>query len=153
MGDLQSEVEAGRIQVERLREGVELQLPASVLFGRGSSVLSPSGQAVLRRVAQRIRGLEDRVEVHGHTDALPMRGGPAARYPSNWELAGARAAQVVRMLVAEGVAPSRVVAVSHGEHDPVSDHDTPEGHARNRRIEIRLLPAGPAGTEADTPAP
>jgi chemotaxis protein MotB len=62
------------------------------------------------------------------------------RYPTNWELAAARATGVVRWLEKQGVNPTRLTGVSFGEHHPVAPNDTPEGRAQNRRIEVRLLP-------------
>ena len=80
-----------------------------------------------------------RIEVQGHTDNVPIARGP---YPSNWELAAARATGVVRWLESQGVDPTRLTGVSYGEFHPVAPNDTVEGRARNRRIEVRLLPMG-----------
>jgi chemotaxis protein MotB len=91
------------------------------------------------------------VLVQGHTDDVAIRGALAQRFPTNWELAAARAARVVRALEAGGVDPARLAAVSLGEHHPVVPNDTPEGRAENRRIEIRLIP--PPGARPDVEAP
>jgi len=138
--DLQSEVTSGQIQIEQLRDGIRLNLPQDILFPSGSAKLQPEGETVLRKVADRLRKIEHRIEVQGHTDNVKVSGRLAQRYGSNWELAGARASQVVRLFESTGVAPSRLSAISHGEHAPVDDNRTPEGRARNRRIDIRLIP-------------
>jgi chemotaxis protein MotB len=83
-----------------------------------------------------------RVEVEGHTDNRPIRERLAIRYPTNWELAGARSASVVRLLQSEGIAGTRMRVVSLAEFAPVASNDSDEGRAQNRRIEIRLRPAG-----------
>jgi chemotaxis protein MotB len=88
--------------------------------------------------------------VQGHTDDVPTRGGA---YPSNWELAGARAASVVRILVEQGVPPTRLAAVSLGDTQPIASNDTPEGRAANRRIEIQLVPQPAVAQEAPAPEP
>jgi chemotaxis protein MotB len=148
--DLESEVSAGRIQIEQLKEGVRLNLPQEVLFPLGSSKLAPEGEAVLHKVAGSINTNEYRVEVQGHTDNLGIHGALAQRYPTNWELAGARAARVVRLLEEGGVNPNRLTAVSMGAHQPVASNDSEEGRALNRRIEIRLLRIkGPQGEAPD----
>jgi chemotaxis protein MotB len=139
--DLESDLTAGRIQIEQLRDGIRLNLPQDVLFASGSAKLQASGQVVIRKVAQRLKKVEHRVEVQGHSDNVPVSGRLATRYGTNWELAGARAAQVVRLFESEGVDPSRMIAISYGEHAPVDDNSTPEGRAGNRRIDIRLIPA------------
>jgi chemotaxis protein MotB len=141
VSDLQSDVAAGRIEIERLREGLRLNLAQEVLFAPGSAQLSARGRGVIGKLAKRLARNPQLIEVHGHTDDRGILGALAQRYPSNWELAGARAASVVRLLAEQGVAPQRMRAVSFGEFRPVVPNDTPEGRARNRRIEIRLLPA------------
>jgi len=138
--DLQSDLTAGRIQIEQLRDGIRLNLPQDVLFASGSAKLQNSGRVVIRKVAERLKTVTHRVEVQGHSDNVPVSGRLASRYGSNWELAVARASQVVRLFESSGVEPGRMVAISFGEHAPVGENATPEGRARNRRIEIRLIP-------------
>ena len=140
--DLESEVSSGQIEIERLREGLRLNVSDEVLFATGSAKLDAIGRDVLIKVAVQLKGLSDFIEVRGHTDDRAIRGSLTERYPSNWELAAARAARVVRLLEAQGVAASRLAAVSLGANDPVAENDSPENRALNRRIEIRLLPTG-----------
>jgi chemotaxis protein MotB len=150
VSDLEEEVASGQIEIEQLREGLRLNLAQEILFPSGSAHLNQSGIAVLRKVAERLRSLPNRVEVQGHTDNIALR--PDARYPSNWELAAARSSSVVRLFADAGVSPERLTAVSFGEYAPVAPNDTPEGRAKNRRIEIRLQPAPEAApSEAEPP--
>lgn len=147
--DLESEVSAGQIEIQRLKEGLRLNVSDDVLFSSGSSELDQIGRDVLIKVAGQIRNLRDFVEVRGHTDNIKISGSLARRYPSNWELAAARAARVVRLFEAQGIPGDRLVAVSLGENDPVVENDTPRNRALNRRIEIRLLPKGGSGQPGD----
>jgi len=149
VADLESEVAAGEIQIEQLREGIRLNLPDHVLFPSGSARLGPQGQRVVRSVAEQLRELPHSVEVQGHTDDVPVRG--SSTFPSNWELAARRATEVVRLLQGAGVAPERLRAVSYGPYQPVAPNDGPENRARNRRIEIRLEPA-PARSGSPPPS-
>lgn len=150
--DLQSEVAAGRVQIEQLRDGLNVKLAQAVLFPSGSAALGAEGAGVLAKVARRLAELPHRILVEGHTDSVPIRGALASRYPSNWELAGARAASVVRLLVDQGLPAGRLAAVALADTQPVASNETPEGRAANRRIEIRLVPATGASEAADTPA-
>ena len=103
-------------------------------------------------MAGRLTEVEHQIEVAGHTDGVRISGALAQRYPSNWELAGARAAVVVRLLAKQGVPANRLVAASFGETKPVDSNDTAEGRAHNRRIDIRLVPptpGAPAPAQAD----
>lgn len=62
-----------------------------------------------------------------------------SRYPSNWELSAARAFSVLRFFILQGIPPARLSALGYGEHMPAVRNDTPEGRAKNRRIEINIL--------------
>lgn len=150
VADLESEVQAGQIRIQQLRDGLLLNVSDEILFPSGSAQLSVQGKDVLARVGGRLKELPDRVEVQGHTDDVPIS---TAIYPSNWELAAARATGVVRWLEAQGVGANRLSGVSFGEQHPVAPNDTPEGRARNRRIEIRLLPEAAAAPAEASPAP
>jgi chemotaxis protein MotB len=143
VADLEAEVATGQIEIQQLREGLRLNLTQEVLFSSGSAEVNASGRAVLAKVAERVREIPHGVEVQGHTDNVPIH---SKRYPTNWELAGARASRVVRFLEEHGVAPDRLWAVSHGEYAPVAPNDSEAGRAKNRRIEITLKPVN--GAEA-----
>jgi len=135
--DLESEVASGQIEIEQLREGLRVNLTQDVLFASGSAEVGATGRRVLAKVSERVRDLPHRVVVQGHTDDVPIA---SPRYPSNWELAGARASRVVRLLADGGVDPGRLVSTSFGEYAPRDTNETDAGRARNRRIEITLQP-------------
>ena len=133
--DLEAEVASGQIEIEQLREGLRLNLSQSILFPSGSASLNRQGQSVLQTVAARLEELPNDIEVQGHTDNVALKG-PR----TNWELAAERSAQVVRLFANSGIDPRRLSVVSFGENAPIAPNDTPEGRAKNRRIEIRLAP-------------
>ena len=140
LSELQDEISAGKVQIERLRDGIRVNLAQDILFPTGSAELDAQGRDVLTRVSSELAKAGHRIEVEGHTDNVPIRGTLVRTYPSNWELAGARAASVVRLFEEKGVDRSEMAAVSFGEMRPVASNDDPDGRAKNRRIEIRLLP-------------
>ena len=148
VADLESEVASGQIEIEQLREGLRLNVSDEILFDSGSAELGAEGEALLEKVARQIAAFEHRVEVQGHTDNLRISRGLAKRYPTNWELAAARAARVVRALQRFGVKGRRLTAVSFGPYQPVVPNTSPRNRGLNRRIEIRLLP--PRGGETQT---
>src|SRR5262245_27218162 len=148
VSDLQSEVASGRVAIEQLRDGLNVKLTQAVLFPSGSAQVGTEGADLLGKVANRLLELPHRIQVQGHTDDVPISGRLAERYPSNWELAGARAASVVRTLSEHGIPPQRLSAVPLADTQPVSPNDSPEGRAANRRIEIRLVPAPGAAPPA-----
>ncbi|MBW2272637.1 MAG: OmpA family protein [Deltaproteobacteria bacterium] len=140
VGDLESEVAAGQIEIEQLREGVRVAVSDEILFASGSAKLGADGRGVLSKVAERLQGMSYKVDVQGHTDSVPISSRLSDRYPSNWELAAARASSVVRLFLESGVPGERLSVVSRAEYAPVASNDDAEGRALNRRIEIRLLP-------------
>jgi chemotaxis protein MotB len=134
ISDLENEVASGQIQIEQLRSGLTLNLSEDILFPSGSAALNSAGRAVLTKVSRRLVELPHTIAVEGHTDNVPV----ARKYPSNWELAAARASSVVRLMIEQGVEPERLKVVSRAEFEPIASNETPEGRAKNRRIEIQL---------------
>jgi chemotaxis protein MotB len=149
--ELEAEVAAGVAHIEQITEGMVFRLPQDVLFPAGSAELTPAGRSAVRDLVARIEARDERVEVQGHTDDQAIKGALAQRYPTNWELAGARAASVVRVLEEAGVEPRRLSAVSFGASRPLVSNESPEGRAQNRRIEVRLVPLRPRAPEGAAP--
>jgi chemotaxis protein MotB len=131
-------IDAGELQIV-LREGrMVLVLPNDVLFDSGQARIKPGGAAGLAQVALVLSTLEERrFQVAGHTDNDPIR---YSGYESNWELSSARALEVTRFLIEHGVKPQVLSAAGYGEFDPVRPNDAADDKAKNRRIEITLMP-------------
>jgi OOP family OmpA-OmpF porin len=103
-----------------------------VEFEPGSSVLTPAGRSVLDQMLPILMRLSaKRIEIIGHTDAL---GAPDA----NLALSLARADAVRNYLQARGIDAQRLAISGVGSARPLASNDTPEGRARNRRIEFRI---------------
>ena len=142
MSDLESEVASGQIQIEQLREGIRVNVSDEILFASGSTQLDPVGRAVLNKLAEQLLSMDHHIEIQGHTDDRPVRGDLSRRFPSNWELAAARAGEVVRLFQQSGIDGERLTLVSFAAYDPIGPNDDAENRAQNRRIEIRLKPRG-----------
>jgi chemotaxis protein MotB len=140
VANLKTELKAGQIEVKQLRDGLRVNVAQDILFDSGSAALDKNGIEVLQRVATQLRKSAHQILVIGHTDNKPIGPALVRQYPTNWELAGARAASVVRLFDSSGLPPRRLIAVSMADVQPVASNNTPEGRARNRRIEIRLRP-------------
>ncbi len=130
----------GAIKMQLLADGLHLILPHDVLFESGTTQLSPEGTKLVVELVQEINQQPYQIAVLGFSDNVPVGAGLAEQYPSNWELSGARAASVVRVMEAEGIPADQLIAVSRGETGPIASNDTPEGRAQNRRIDIRIRP-------------
>lgn len=131
-------IDTGRLRVKISDGRMVVEMGTDILFASGSAELSDEGKQAIRQVAQVLASIEGkRFQVEGHTDNVPIK---TARYPSNWELAAARALTVVKAMIEAGMAPERISGASFGEFKPTADNATDEGRAANRRIEIVVVP-------------
>jgi len=134
-------IDAGHLKVTTRHGRVVLQLKNDVLFDTGDADLKPDGKKAVAEVAATLRTVgAKRFQVAGHTDAAPITSATKAKFPTNWELSAARAISVVKLLTSEGVDPTILSAAGYGPYDPVASNATPDGAAKNRRIEITLVP-------------
>jgi len=124
-------------EVRADRNGIRIVLSTNTFFQNGSAKMRQPAIKVLATVADILKRTPYRLTVEGHTDDQPVQnGGP---YETNWELAGARAASVVRYLAkVHGIDAKKMSAVSFGDQHPVAANDTEENRAKNRRIEILI---------------
>jgi chemotaxis protein MotB len=75
------------------------------------------------------------IDIKGYTDNAPIA---TSRFPSNWELSAVRATTVLRFFIDQGITPSRLSATGYADLFPISDNETEEGRAQNRRVEFVL---------------
>ena len=127
------------IEVSQSEEGVKVTMGATVLFASGSSDLSGDGKHVLDRLVRSLISRQNiKIIVSGHTDDRPIPDPLKDTYPTNWELSSARALTVLHYLHVRGIEENRLEMRAFGSTRPVAPNDTPEGRARNRRIEILI---------------
>ena len=105
----------------------------TIEFETGNSTLTPTGRQVLDLLAPVLQRLPGRsFEVIGHTDAQGSR-------PQNIALSAARADTVKAHLASKGIAADSITTSGAGPDRPLASNDTPDGRARNRRIELRVV--------------
>ncbi|UOQ86317.1 flagellar motor protein MotS [Gracilibacillus salinarum] len=125
------------ISATRTDQGVVLVLQESVLFLSGEADILDPAKPFLNKVSKLLSNIPNEVRVEGHTDDRPIS---SYRYPSNWELSGARASSVIRYILQTGdFNESRFIAAGFGDTRPVAANDSPEGWSINRRVEIVIL--------------
>jgi chemotaxis protein MotB len=130
--------DAGKLQVEIRENRMIVRLGDKILFDPGKTELKPEGKEALTQVTTVLKDLSNRnFQVAGHTDNIPIK---SARFRSNWDLSTARAVEVVSFMISAGMEPKRVSAAGYADQSPVASNDTPENKAKNRRIEITLVP-------------
>jgi len=127
------------VTANRTEEGVVLVLQDNILFEPADADVLEQGQLFLDEIGGLLEEMPNHVRIEGHTDTRPISN---YRYPSNWELSGARASSVIRYLLDEfDLDVERFSLIGYGEVKPVANNDTPENMAKNRRVEIIILDA------------
>ncbi len=138
---MKSEISKGQITISELKGKLTVNMVDSILFDSGKAEVKKGGLEILGKVISILKDVKDKsIRIEGHTDNVQISRALAQRYPTNWELSAARAINVARYLQDEGIDPGQLSAVAYGEWKPVGENDTPEGRAKNRRIEIVLVP-------------
>jgi chemotaxis protein MotB len=131
---------AEQSQIAKMQAEDKWVVAGDVLFPEGGYQLSPSGKQELNQYVPRLQVLQNvKVVVYGYTDNLPV--GPQlqrAGIANNIDLSSRRADNVVAYFGSQGVNPNILSAKGFGDTHAVAANDTPDGRAKNRRIEIVL---------------
>jgi chemotaxis protein MotB len=115
--------------------GVLLRVNSDAMFAPGTATLMPAAEKILDQVVGLLREYNLYLVVRGHADEYEVT--DASAYPSKWELSGARAAAAVRFVADNGkIKPTRLRAVAYADTRPLEPGTTPEGAAKNRRVEF-----------------
>lgn len=123
-----------RVAITNTGDRLIVSMPQDILFDIDSTYVQPVLRDDLRAVANSLRRYPNStVQVVGHTDNTG-----SAEY--NLDLSQRRAAAVSSILIGSGVSASRVLTIGRGEDQPIATNLTPEGRARNRRVDIVILP-------------
>ena len=130
----------GDIDIDFTSQYVELTLNGALLFDSGSAELKPDADNLMEKVGVILQKYaEGTIEVEGHTDNVPIH---TSQFKSNNELSSARALTVFEYLIDHtNLDPAVIKHSGRGEYIPVADNDTPEGRAKNRRVEIKIYHA------------
>jgi chemotaxis protein MotB len=123
--------------IEHDLNGVRIRLVDTNLFNPGSAELNPQSLEGLKKIADILRRTKQEVVIEGHTDNIPVNGGS---FNSNWELGAMRAVAVLRYMQSVFNFPKdKLSAASYADTRPIEPNDSPEGRARNRRIELYVV--------------
>jgi len=135
--DLQEELKAGKLEINLTPRGLVVSLRESAFFPSGADLVDPKSNSTLEKVAKALNSLPNGVRLEGHTDSVPIH---TALFRSNWELSAARGIAMLNIFADRfGVARSRMAIVGYADTNPVASNDTPDGRARNRRVDVVIL--------------
>ncbi|GAA1384421.1 flagellar motor protein MotB [Peribacillus frigoritolerans] len=120
-------------------EGMLISIRENVLFESGVAEVRSEN----RKMAKEISGLlvmdlPRNIIVSGHTDNIPIKN---SKYESNWDLSVIRSVNFMKLLLEnKDLDPEMFSAKGHGEFKPVASNETKKGRAKNRRVEILIVP-------------
>jgi chemotaxis protein MotB len=138
---MKGEIDKGQVTISELKGKLTVNMVDAILFDSGKAEVKQDGLIVLGKVIEILKTVNDKsIRIEGHTDNKPIVGPLTQRYPTNWELSAARAINVARYLQKQGIEPTKLSAAAFSEFKSVADNSTLEGRAKNRRIEIVLVP-------------
>lgn len=126
------------IQLTNLQRGVQITFRERILFDLGQADIKKQAEPVLEKVGGILKTVPNDISIEGHTDNNPIR--DSARFPSNWELSGARARTVMYFLINhDQLPPESLHFAGYGEYKPVVKNDTSAHQGMNRRVNIVVL--------------
>jgi chemotaxis protein MotB len=128
-----------QVEVAQRIVSVTLTSSADAMFPSGGWQV-PSSAPVLDKIVPTLSKLENaKIVVSGYTDNVPIGDDLKAKgVTNNLDLSAERAVSIANYLTAHGVKPDIISAHAFGETNPVAPNDTPEGRAKNRRVDITL---------------
>lgn len=126
----------GKIRVAQNNRGIRIDINDNLLFTPGSANMAKDADEVLGNIAKLLLPNSRAIQVEGHTDNTPIH---SSMFYSNWELSAVRASTVVRKFIDLGVGDFRLSAMGFGSTHPITDNDSAESRAKNRRVSIIIL--------------
>lgn len=119
-------------KVERVGEGIVVEMSNNILFGFDSYELSAEAKKNLNKMVVVFKEYEDTdIEIQGHTDS-------SGSEAYNQSLSEKRASAVANYVIGRGIPGSRLKVVGYGESTPKYSNDSETGRAQNRRVEFLI---------------
>lgn len=126
-----------QVEIDFNAEYVLINLNGTLLFDSGKSELKTEANPLIEKIGKILQSYnKNMIEVEGHTDNVPIS---TTKYKDNNVLSMFRALTVADFLrEVTTITPSHIKSSGRGEYVPIADNSTPEGRARNRRVEIKI---------------
>lgn len=138
---------ADDVQVSYDERGLVLSLVSRhVVFQADLATLSPRGRSVVDTMAGVLDGVDEPLQVDGHTNQVPVK---PRYFATDWDLSAARALTVLRRLdEVGGLASSRLMLSAYGHEKPLVDPDLPGSQEVNKRVDVVVTSSLPPETRA-----
>src|SRR5580700_10076861 len=135
--ELESEIKSGKVEINLEPRGLVVSLKQTAFFPSGADVIDPSTYPIMEKLVNALKGISNPLRIEGHTDSMPIH---SPRFRSNWELSAARSIAMMELLSKRfSVDEKRMAIVGFADTEPEAPNDTPEGRAKNRRVDIVIL--------------
>jgi chemotaxis protein MotB len=135
--ELASEIKSGKVEINLEPRGLVVSLKQTAFFPSGADVIDPSTYPIMEKLVGALKGISNPLRIEGHTDSMPIH---SSRFRSNWELSAARSIAMMELLSKRfGIDEKRLAIVGFADTSPEASNDTPEGRAKNRRVDIVIL--------------
>jgi chemotaxis protein MotB len=140
--DLKKQIENQEITIKAFKDKISVTFVDRILFEFGKATITSEGGKILEKVGGILKNVQGKqIRIVGHTDNIPIMPEYRYKFPSNWELSGARAAAVIRYFQKNiHLDPKNLEAVGRSFYEPIASNETSQGRAQNRRVEIIISP-------------
>jgi len=133
---LRKELQSGECSVvDQTANQIIIRLCDQITFDPGEAIIKEEFKPLASKLASVLDKEPGRIQVVGNTDSNPIKN---VRFPSNWYLSIARAQAVAALLKQQLTDPNRVDVDGKGPDNPIATNATPEGRAKNRRVEVMI---------------
>jgi type VI secretion system protein ImpK len=132
---LAEEIKANKVNADQTANEIIVTINNLVLFDSGKAEVRGDFKPIGAKIAATLDKEPGFLKVVGHSDSTPIK---TVRFPSNYELSVARAQSVADLLKPLLKQPDRLKVEGKGADAPIASNATPEGKARNRRVEIMI---------------
>ncbi|QPD05936.1 MAG: hypothetical protein Nkreftii_003710 [Candidatus Nitrospira kreftii] len=138
---LRDELKQGTVALRQRGNKLTLALASGELFALGDAAMTSTGISLLERIGAALQQFDNqRVEIAGHTDSIPVRSDNRRPFRDNLELSRARAQHASQTLIDSGLGADRIKTVGYAATKPIASNKTAEGRGKNRRVEIIVTP-------------
>ncbi|MBC2722592.1 flagellar motor protein MotB [Desulfosporosinus sp.] len=127
-----------QLQTNVTSDMLKITIQDYALFDSGMAVVKPEAQKLALVISDMLSMYPDyKVEVAGHTDNIPINN---REFDSNWDLSSRRSLNFMKYLLnSDNLDQARFRSIGYGEYQPIDTNATPEGRAKNRRVEVNII--------------
>ena len=127
-----------QLQTNVTNDMLKITIQDYALFDSGMAVVKPEAQKLAAVISDMLSMYPDyKVEVAGHTDNIPIKND---EFDSNWDLSSRRSLNFMKYLLkSNNINQARFRSIGYGEYQPIDTNKTPEGRAKNRRVDVNII--------------